>query len=38
VGRCGLDASGLGQGPVVGSCEHSNKPLGSKKVGNILTS
>jgi hypothetical protein len=26
VGRCGLDAFGSGQGPVVG-CEHSNEPL-----------
>jgi len=31
VGRCGLDASGSGQGPVVGSCEHVNEPLGSIK-------
>jgi hypothetical protein len=29
VGRCGLVASGLGEGPVVGSCEHDNEPLGS---------
>jgi hypothetical protein len=31
VGRWGLDASGSGQGPVAGSCEHNNKPLGSIK-------
>jgi hypothetical protein len=24
--RCGLDASGSGQGLVVGCCKHSNKP------------
>jgi hypothetical protein len=38
VGRCGLDSSGSGQGTVVSSCEHSNEPLGSIKVENILTS
>jgi hypothetical protein len=26
VGRCGLDASGLGQRPVAGCCEHGNEP------------
>jgi hypothetical protein len=26
VGRCGLDASGSGQGPVASSCEHGNEP------------
>lgn len=25
--ECGLDSSGLGKGPVVGSFEHSNEPL-----------
>jgi hypothetical protein len=31
--RCfGLDASGSGQGPVVGCCEHGNEPSGSIKV------
>jgi len=25
VGRCRVDASGSGQGPVVGHCEHSNE-------------
>jgi hypothetical protein len=29
VGRCGLDASGSGEGLVVGSCEHDNETLGS---------
>jgi hypothetical protein len=28
VGECGLDSSGSEYGPVVGSCEQSNKPLG----------
>jgi hypothetical protein len=28
---CGLDSAGLGKGPVVGSCEHSNEPSGTKK-------
>jgi hypothetical protein len=27
----GLDRSGLGLGPVEGSCEHGNEPLGSIK-------
>jgi hypothetical protein len=26
VGRCGLDASASGEGPVVGSCERGNEP------------
>jgi hypothetical protein len=26
VGACGLDSSGLGCGPVMGSCEHGNGP------------
>jgi len=34
--RHGLDLSGLGQGPVAGSCEHSNKPSGSIKVDKYL--
>jgi hypothetical protein len=33
---CGLDASGLGQGPVVGSSEHGNKSSGSIKGGEFL--
>jgi hypothetical protein len=36
VGRCGLDASGSGKGPVVDPCEHDNKPLGSKKGGEFF--
>jgi len=31
MGRCGLDASGSGQGPVEGFCEHSNEPVGFVK-------
>jgi hypothetical protein len=31
VERYGVDSSGLGQGPVVGSCEDSNESLGSVK-------
>jgi hypothetical protein len=26
MGRCGLDASGSGKGPVAGCCEHGNEP------------
>jgi len=33
--RCGLDASGSGQGPVAGSCEHGDESLGSIKGGGI---
>jgi len=29
VGRCGLDASGSGKGPVAGSCEHGSECSGS---------
>jgi hypothetical protein len=29
VGSYELDASGIGLGPVVGSCEHINEPSGS---------
>jgi hypothetical protein len=29
MGNCGLDASGLGYGPMVGSREGSNEPSGS---------
>jgi hypothetical protein len=28
VGWCGLDASGLGLGPVAGLCEQGNEPSG----------
>jgi hypothetical protein len=37
VGRCGLDASGSGQRPVVGSCEHGNKPSGSINGGQLMS-
>jgi hypothetical protein len=33
---CGLDSSGTGWGPVVGFCEHGNKPLASMKGGEFL--
>jgi len=33
VGRCGLDTSDLGQGPVAGSGEHETEPSGSIKGG-----
>jgi hypothetical protein len=36
VRRCGLDSSGLGQGPVAGSCEDGNEPSGSIKDGAFL--
>jgi hypothetical protein len=36
VGRCGLDASGSGYGPVAGSCKHGNEPSGSIKGGEFL--
>jgi hypothetical protein len=31
VGTCGLDSSGVGRGPVAGSCVPSNEPSGSIK-------
>jgi hypothetical protein len=31
-----MDASGSGQGPVVGPCEHGNEPLGFIKGGEFL--
>jgi len=36
MGRCGLDASGSGYGPVAGSCEHSTEPSGPIKEGELL--
>jgi len=36
VGRCGLDASGSRQVPVVGYCEHGNEHSGSIKGGEFL--
>jgi hypothetical protein len=35
VRRCGLDSSGSGQGPVVGSCDYSNEISGSIKRGEF---
>jgi len=34
-GKSGLDSSGLGQGPVPGSCEHDNEPTGSMEGGEF---
>jgi hypothetical protein len=31
-----VDASGSGEGPVVGSCEHGSEPLGFVKGGDFL--
>jgi hypothetical protein len=36
VGRCRLDASGSGYGPVAGSCEHNNKLLVYVKDGKFV--
>jgi len=36
VGRCGLDSSGSGEGPVTGFCQHGNEPSVSLKGGNFL--
>jgi hypothetical protein len=36
MGRCGLDASGLGQVSVAVSCEHDNEPSGTIKCGELL--
>jgi len=36
VGKCGLDASGSGQGPVAGCFEHGNKHSGSIRDGEFL--
>jgi hypothetical protein len=37
VERCGVHASGPGQGPVPGSCEHGNGPFGCMKAGGFVT-
>jgi hypothetical protein len=34
-GRCDMDASGSGQGPVAGPREHGNEPSGSMKGGEF---
>jgi hypothetical protein len=36
VGRCGLDSSGSGQGPVAGCCEHGNDLSSVIKGGELL--
>jgi hypothetical protein len=36
MGRCGLESSGLGQGPVARSCEQGNETMGSIKSGEFL--
>jgi hypothetical protein len=36
VGRCRLDASGSGQGPVAACCENGNELSGSVKGGEFL--
>jgi hypothetical protein len=36
VGRCGLDSSGSGYGPVADSCKRSNESLSSIKGGVFL--
>jgi hypothetical protein len=36
VGKCELGASGSGQGPMAGCCEHGNEPSGSIKGKELL--
>jgi hypothetical protein len=36
VGRCELDSSSLGKGPVAGCCEHGNERSGSTKGEELL--
>jgi hypothetical protein len=36
VGKCGVDSSGTGQGPIAGCCEHGNEPSDSIKGGEFL--
>jgi hypothetical protein len=36
MGGCGQDASGSGQGPVAGSCEHGKEPSRSITGGEFL--
>jgi hypothetical protein len=36
MGFCGLDPSGLGQGPVEGSREHGNEPSGFINCWEVL--
>jgi len=36
MGKCGMDSSGTGQGPVTGCCERSNEHAGSIKGREFL--
>jgi hypothetical protein len=36
MGWYGLDGTGAGLGPVEGSCEHDNEPLGSIKYWEVF--
>jgi hypothetical protein len=36
VGRCVLDATGSGERPVAGFCEHGDEPSGFIKCGEFL--
>jgi hypothetical protein len=36
VGRCGVDSSGSGEGPLADCCEHGNETSGSIKGGEFL--
>jgi hypothetical protein len=36
MGRYGLDSFGIGYRPMVGSCEHDNEPLSSRKCWELL--
>jgi len=35
MGRCGLDASWSGWGPMTGFCEHNNKPVCLTEGGGV---
>jgi hypothetical protein len=36
VGKCGVDSSGSGYGPLAGCCEYRNEPLDSIKGSEFL--
>jgi hypothetical protein len=36
MGGCGLGASGSGEGPLTGPCEHGKNPFGTIKVREFL--
>jgi hypothetical protein len=38
MGRCGLDSSDLGQGPVADPCKHCNEPSDSIKGDEFFAS